>query len=60
MLGNTPLHLSAEKGHSNVVEYLLGQGADFCIQNKAGIDDYSLTGIIFLLLVKNIIVFQEM
>jgi len=34
----TPLHLAAEGGHSKVVNYLLGQGADVNIRDHNGVN----------------------
>jgi ankyrin repeat protein len=34
--GNTPLHIAAQNGHSNIVEILLGLNAPINVQNSSG------------------------
>ena len=34
--GNTPIHLAAEKGHTDIMRMLISHGADFRVKNSAG------------------------
>ena len=48
----TPLHVAAEKGHLQIVEYLADQEVDINIQDDYGVTIYDSTNDRLVLLIK--------
>lgn len=41
----TPLHMAAEGGHKNVVDYLVDKGADVSLKDNAGVSISEYTSV---------------